>query len=126
MRLLNSLLDYSVFAKSDDRELIEFCNYFNSSGQWNENRLQSIMENINGDVIERLSLAHLLSTVHYMRHWIFLPSILEIITTLRSYNNLKVVDSKYGGAVIIDNFKKVDFSIDGRINTIISLLEEFL
>jgi hypothetical protein len=127
MRLLNGLFDYSIFAKSEDTELIQFCNYFvahKGTNKWNESTLQSICNNIQGTVIGNLSITHLINTINYMRHWIYLPNICNIIMTFRDYSHIKIIESKVGGSIIIKDFKKVDFSIDGRINTIISLLED--
>ncbi len=127
MRLLNSLFDYSIFAKSEDTQLIQFCNYFithKRTNKWNENGLQSVCDNIQGTIIEDLSITHFINTINYMRHWVYLPNICEIIMTFRDYSNTTIIESKVGGSIIIKDFKKVDFSIDGRINTIISLLED--
>lgn len=129
MRLLNGLFDYNIFAKSTDQDLIDFCNYFvkyKNTNEWNEDKFTYIVEKFNGQVVETLSLSHLLSTVTYMRHEIYLLNICEIIQTFREYSHTKVIESLNGGSVVIKDFKKVDFSIDGRINTIISLLEESL
>ena len=125
MRLLNSLFDYRIFARSDDAELIEFCNYFvkyKGTDKWNENTLHSICDKMHGTVIGELSLTHLIHTIHYMRHCTYLPNICDIIMTFRDYSNTKIIESKVGGSVIINNFKKLDFSVDGRIKTIIGLL----
>jgi hypothetical protein len=127
MRLLNSLFDYSIFARSDDAKLIQFCHYFvayKNTNKWNESTLQSICENIHGIAINNLSLTHLINTINYMRHWTYLINICDIIMTFRDYSNTKIIESKVGGSIVIKDFKKVDFSIDGRINSIISLLGE--
>ncbi len=127
MRLLSNLLDYSIFAESDDSELFEFCRCFVSykkNNQWSESQLQSIFLPVITETASRFSLVHLLKTISFMRHWINLSDICSIILTFRfHYHESTIIDVKDGGSVVIKNFKKMDFSISGRINTIISLLE---
>lgn len=126
MRLLSNLLDYSIFAESDDSELFEFCHCFTGykNNQWNESHLKSMFLPVITEVENRLSLVHLIKIINFMRHWINLSDICSIILTFRfHYHQSRIIDVQDGGNMVIKNFKKIDFSISGRINTIVSLLE---